>query len=132
VKEVNADLLKTLAPTVFRGDYWKRGGGPECSDGWLSILVDLVIKLELRNAKRLPQDQLEATQIKEKFGSLRFYVANGTPIDREDIKNAETKSMDTCEDCGCQGKRYSDGWIRVLCDPCIIVWKERRRHEGRN
>lgn len=79
-------------------------------------------------AKMPPIAELEATlakaikdlpvieQVKEKFGSLRFYVSNSTPRFDNYIGFAEAMSSVTCEECGAPGESRNDGWIKVLCD----------------
>jgi hypothetical protein len=57
-----------------------------------------------------------ASQIKEKFGGLRFYVNGATDKHWNYIHFAESISYTICEDCGAPGKRYTDGWHKVLCD----------------
>jgi hypothetical protein len=58
-----------------------------------------------------------ASQVKEKFGGLRFYCSNGaTDKHWSFISFAESMSYVTCEVCGSPGKRYTDGWHKTLCD----------------
>ena len=57
-----------------------------------------------------------ASQVKEKFGGLRFYVNGATDKHWNYISVAENFSYRTCEDCGAPGKTYTDGWHRTLCD----------------
>jgi len=57
-----------------------------------------------------------ATQVKEKFGGLRFYVDGSTDKHDNYISFAESMSYQTCEKCGAPGKIYTDGWHRTLCD----------------
>lgn len=63
-----------------------------------------------------PMDQVEAVQVKEKFGGLRFYT-DCVPDDyiRGLISLAESLSVRTCEVCGAPGKQGGQGWIRTLC-----------------
>ena len=57
-----------------------------------------------------------ADQVKEKFGSLRFYMSNATEEMRDLVREAEEKSGSMCEICGEFGTMRSGGWIRCLCD----------------
>jgi hypothetical protein len=57
-----------------------------------------------------------ASQVKEKFGGLRFYVNGATDKHHNYITFAESMSYRTCEECGAPGKRYTDGWHQTLCD----------------
>jgi len=63
---------------------------------------------------RIPQ--VEAVQVKEKFGTLRFYYDGGDEFINGLVTMAESISGRTCEVCGAEGKHRSGGWIRVLCD----------------
>jgi hypothetical protein len=60
--------------------------------------------------------QVVAVQIKEKFGSLRFYYDGGNQFCRGVISLAEEMSACICEVCGDFGKMRKGGWIRTLCD----------------
>lgn len=59
-----------------------------------------------------------ASQVKEKFGGLRFYMTSHTEGMDELIREAEALSEKTCEECGGPGKLNSTGWIRCLCREC--------------
>ena len=57
-------------------------------------------------------------QIKEKFGSLRFYDSHGNrEIDRI-IEKYEDISAKTCIRCGKPATKISTGWISPYCDDC--------------
>lgn len=65
-------------------------------------------------------DELEAlpviVQIKEKFGTMRFYVHNGSDRVYDLIDFAEGMSAVTCEVCGKPGKLdENSGWIKTHC-----------------
>ena len=55
-------------------------------------------------------------QVKEKFGTLRFYVAGGNASVHSYIEFAEAMTSITCEECGAPGESRNDGWVKVLCD----------------
>jgi hypothetical protein len=57
-----------------------------------------------------------AVQVKEKFGTLRFYVDGATDIQYNYIEFAEMMSGRTCEVCGKPGQTYYMGWHRTLCN----------------
>ena len=71
-----------------------------------------------REEREVPEliEQVVATQIKEKFGTLRFYYQGGDDYIRGLDSMAESMSARICEDCGKPGKRTSGGWIRTLCE----------------
>jgi hypothetical protein len=57
----------------------------------------------------------EVTQVKEKFGTLRFYLTNETEAITEMIEDAEKKSSAICEVCGYKGKMMGATWFKVRC-----------------
>jgi len=72
---------------------------------------------------------IEATQVKEKFATLRFYT-NGIPLKYEKehdalIERAECRSAETCEQCGQPGRERGKGWFYTACDEC-----EEKRQKG--
>ena len=57
-----------------------------------------------------------AVQVKEKFGTLRFYVDGYHESIGKRIDQAEAESAQICEVCGNKGQQRSQGWVRTLCD----------------
>jgi len=55
------------------------------------------------------------SQVKEKFGGLRFYVHSATNEQYAYINFAESMSYRTCEVCGDKGKPNRGGWIVTRC-----------------
>jgi len=93
--------------------------GFEHGDGWEPLIRELSEKIETYN-KEHPDNPVEATQIKEKYGSLRFYVSNYPDKIDKLIDEAETKSETTCELCGKESKGISGkGWYVNYCDECL-------------
>ena len=74
--------------------------------------IDLRKQIMEEEASKVPV----AVQVKEKFGGLRFYVQAATKEHYNYISFAESMSYRTCESCGAEGKTYTDGWHRTLCD----------------
>jgi len=78
--------------------------------------------IEKEKKKIIPQ--LEAVQVKEKYGTLRFYLY-GYP-EQELIRNtvdayisfAEDMSGVTCEECGSPGNTSGTHWIKTICQSC--------------
>lgn len=60
----------------------------------------------------------EAGDVKEKYGTLRVYLANSSPHLETLVDWAETESASICEDCGQPGElRYEDRhWVKTLCE----------------
>jgi len=94
--------------------------GFECGDGWFKLIDGLSEKLERINVES-PDSAIEALQVKEKWGGLRFYV-NGAPQSAYDlIDAAEKESEETCEICGKPGVIRGHGWVKCCCNEC---WDE--------
>lgn len=86
----------------------------ECEDGWLNI-IDEATNFLFRN-KTNPEN-VEAKQVKEKFGTLRYYHnAHISSKDCEIFEMILSKSAHTCEKCGAAGKIRAGGWIKTLCE----------------
>jgi hypothetical protein len=79
-------------------------------------LKELVIKVEDYN--QTAEIKVEAVQIKEKFGGLRFYTHPYVEEVEQLIINAERKAAITCEKCGMPGQVGGTGWIKTLCNNC--------------
>lgn len=65
-----------------------------------------------------PESSTIATQVKEKFGGLRFYISGGSEEAYTAIDEAAAESYRTCEHCGEPGKCNERGWLATLCDNC--------------
>lgn len=94
--------------------------GFEIEDGWEPIVRRLAKKLE-----PIARDSdLRAVQVKEKNGSLRFYVEYGAlPADvlgnvLAAIEEAREQSTRTCELCGADGVLRGERRVQTLCTPC--------------
>ena len=99
--------------------------GFECGDGWFNLIWDLCIDLEKivnEEEKEFPDEYFEVVQVKEKFGTLRFYVDGGTDAIYKRINKAETDSGVTCEQCGKRPAKpkSTHHWIRTLCEECKL------------
>lgn len=88
--------------------------------GWVPILDRLAEDLI-----KLGWDR-DLHQVKEKFGTLRFYIGRDTPEIDKRIQQAEEESAVTCEECGKPGKLCGTGWVITLCEPCYTEYKRKR------
>ena len=76
-----------------------------------------MIKNPLRDVPELiPQVTLD--QVKEKFGTLRFYYTGGDEYISGMVTMAEAMSGCTCEECSAPAETHGPGWIRTICKPC--------------
>lgn len=98
----------------------KYKGMVDIPEGWKKIIEELTEKLnEFRNA------EIVILQIKEKFGTLRFYYNITNPQDLVGLEvnlimgliaKAEERSSYTCERCGAGGVLRTElRWIKTLC-----------------
>jgi hypothetical protein len=106
--------------------------GLECDEGWYPLLDKLCKKIEQLIDTKYPElktqeNPFEVMQVKEKFGTLRFYT--NFSIDEIDdlITQAEDESARTCEVCSDKGKLRNYGWYKTMCKKCYeILLKERK------
>lgn len=95
--------------------------GIECGDGWYWLIDKLCASIQgyLDNNPHLQILDVVATQVKEKYGGLRFYFYGGDALIEGMVWLAEHMSYAICETCGStQNVSQSDGWIVTLCDKC--------------
>ena len=64
----------------------------------------------------IPQVTLD--QVKEKFGTLRFYYTCGDDYISGMVSLAESMTGVTCESCGNPGETRGGGWVHTYCTPC--------------
>lgn len=102
----------------------KNFGFPEisCNDGWYNIIeqlcrqIDWYLSEPANFTNKSTPAQVVVSQVKEKFGGLRFYYAGGDDYIYGLVAMAEGIASCTCETCGAPGKLLRTGWIRVLCE----------------
>ena len=80
---------------------------------WVEKRKQELIDLPLREIKECPQVTLD--QVKEKFGTLRFYYTGGDDYISGLVSMAESMSGVTCEECGKPGTSTRGGWIKTAC-----------------
>lgn len=95
--------------------------------GWIPLVYHLCSNIQ-KIVDSTPNLSVSVDQVKEKFGTLRFYttITGGEPavieqIDRL-IRDAESRSASVCEYCGKPGRLTRNGWIKSACE----------EHERRN
>jgi hypothetical protein len=120
--------LFDIEPTWFVRDDIRRSlmaFGFDVGDGWFKLLRGGMqrIKSHIEDAfdypdRRYPH-KFEVQQVKEKYGTLRFYTWGGDSHVDAIIRGMELASSYICEDCGASGEIRPDlFWIRTLCDSC--------------
>jgi len=126
----------------------------DCGDGWYSLLDCLCKEIQYRvdegeshyirypfgmffgkifgctwmvgrhTTKKI--HQVEAIQVKEKFGGLRFYYQGGNTEIHNTISFAESLSYYICETCGSMDNvSQTKGWVYTWCEECQTKAKQR-------
>lgn len=116
--KIFADRHKSMQETCM---FW----GFECGKGWFNLIDSLCTCIQHYLDYKPEVSQVVATQVKEKYGSIRFYFCGGDDYVRGLVTMAEYLSESTCEICGNLGKLNDDGWMKVRCDKCFE--KKRKR-----
>lgn len=127
-EEKTKKLIESF-PLVFKPDFHF-----ECDQGWYDLITEYSEKLT-NVIKKLPNEMHEVfktLQLKEKFGSMRWYISIPTeeyPEQRDEflniIREVEGKSCKICEYCGNPGeiKRMNPKayWLMCLCEACRTI-----------
>ena len=106
----------------YKSDKWFRG--LETEGGWADLILEL-------HDKMLDLDlNYKISQVKEKFGLLRFYFTtdkdNTIRKKMNDLAyEYKQKSSKICEYCGGEGKCASFGnWLKTSCESCLVEFAE--------
>ena len=145
MKKELQDKLFEKYPSIFRqrsltAQETAMCWGIACGDGWYNLIDDLCgnIQNRVENVNRQIKYRIEnspttlvptktevfvceATQVKEKFGSLRFYTYGGDEYIDGLIAMAESISHSVCTECGNRVEKTNEiqrGWIYTLCNSC--------------
>jgi hypothetical protein len=107
-KDGNADLFGDLAAAEYANN-------PFFTKEYIKERCEEMMKNPLR---KVPDEcsQVIVEQVKEKFGSLRFYYQGGDEYIHGLVSMAESMSGITCEECGAPGETGGNGWISTLCE----------------
>lgn len=120
VKHDWRERLVETYPDLFRSaDPPRVQGWPAVGDGWRDLLERACDRI--RATVRADGGWFQSTQIKEKFGELRFYWTGTLSPEaaarvEDAIKLAEARSARTCEVCGAAGRLYGPIWLLTRCD----------------
>jgi len=104
----------------FYKGYYGKGLPFECGDGWYDLLYDLSKGIQKLIDEGKESPNFTVYQVKEKYGTLRFYTGGYSTTELEDlIDKAEERSAETCEQCGKPGKLLIEkGWHSTVCETC--------------
>jgi hypothetical protein len=89
-------------------------------EGWDMLIYKLCCRIESHLAWNNPEGYIKITDVKEKFGGLRFYYDDHSKASEYIsgmVDFAEKMSEVTCERCGKPGTfRGELPWFKTLCD----------------
>jgi len=100
--------------------------GMECDNGWFDLLDRLMARINTHLEEKyaaVGRDEypFRVGQIKEKYGTLRFYVFGADDAIYRMIHEAEMESGKICEQCGKPGFLHTTRggyWLKTLCSEC--------------
>jgi len=123
-KELQDNLYRDF-PEIFAQRTWPMDRtcmcwGIDCDDGWYNIIEALCYKIAERVKVVDYYCSVQARQVKEKYGTLRFYLSTSDDEIDEFVRIAEDLSAKTCEVTGKPGTLCSTsgdwrGWLKTLC-----------------
>ena len=94
--------------------------GFDCGDGWFALIDNLCSGIQFYVDHNDNVEQVEVLQVKEKFGTLRFYISGGNDFIEGMVEMAEAISGSMCELCGSPDNiTRTEGYIRTLCGKCM-------------
>jgi hypothetical protein len=154
MNDANTQKLYADFPSLYRGATTKirMHSGFGCGDGWFRLVYKLSADIEAE-ARKLKLDPESAEwpmtlQVKEKFGTLKFYCEIERSIDmtlenagtlmsfrplpsiesiRELILKAEEDSATICEKCGQPGTMHQGSYWHVACATCEAGYEAARK-----
>lgn len=114
--EKNEKLRKEFK---FYTGFYGKGLPFECNDGWFDLLYELSEGIQKLIDEGKEDPNFAVHQVKEKFGTLRYYCSGTSEETERLIDIAEAKSAKTCELCGEPGEVKDIGnWYVTLCETC--------------
>jgi len=120
-KETWEDQLVKKYPKLLEHCY------PSVNEGWKDILDNMLGCIQHYLTYTDLEVQPYFSQIKEKFGTGRFYYYGGDDYVRGVVSMAEGMTFHTCEECGNRGEEKPTSWIKTLCDDCFENYEQIRQ-----
>ena len=100
--------MSTWNPEV---EFTRKLAKAQVGGGWGGLIDEIYNILEA-----MPNENVTVTQVKEKFGGLRFYWEGSIDGEFDLVEDICKKSYYICEECGEPGKARYGGWIKTLCN----------------
>lgn len=125
-KKITAKLIYKSFPLTFGFDPngkepWSMFG-LEVGKGWYESIYKTAEKLEpliIEQIKKDPEGYkygyYRTAQLKEKYGTGRWYLSGGTDEMQDLVEAWETETENICEECGKPGKLRGQGWYYTRC-----------------
>ncbi len=118
--------------------------GVECGDGWFNLIdrlcTDIQSEVDLGRKNHDLEFVCSAEQIKEKYGTLRFYLNFSYAFDLPDdkmkalneiadriylhVNKAEKESAKTCSECGDPCTLSNDIFPIAICHACDTLMRD--------
>lgn len=96
--------------------------GYECGEGWWPLVEEAKQMIDEWNESHPDKkEELEFTQVKEKFGELTIYLNFYPDNIFKKLMELSERSLKICELCGSTDnveRKQSHGWIYTLCPEC--------------
>lgn len=109
--------FKSKYPNLFQESCCQSGF--YLPEGWNKLVHSLCFIIENYLNNIIDEEfrkSIYIVQVKEKFGTLRFYVNESTSFIDGAIAMAESMSASICEKCGNPGRLRSGSYVKTLCD----------------
>lgn len=118
ITSIGPEQFEREYPQLYKGNYISFDLQP----GWQEVLHNLSRSIVTLLANQpLVAAKFRVLQVKDKFGSLRFYY---TPHDRHIqmvVDAAENASKKLCFGCGERGtQKQCNGVLVTACDSCVL------------
>jgi len=104
---------------MFGKPYPRRDAKCCVGKGWGGLIDEIYDLLESWEGESI------VSQIKEKFGGLRFYVSTDYDILLK-VEDICDRSYSVCEDCGEPGEPTPGSWTYTLCKNCWETLQKKR------
>ena len=93
----------------------------EVPQGWRELCQELAVELDriLDTLSEEEKENYKLLQVKEKFGSLRWYDNGHNEKMHQLIRQYEYKAERICCVCGKMATKVTLGWVILFCDECV-------------
>lgn len=98
----------------------------EISTGWRELTVELCEGIMARLQETGGVDGYRVYEVKSKFGYGRWYDNSGDEVISGLVRDWETRTSTTCEQCGKPATHVLTGWITPVCDGCLAEIRAER------